>query len=267
MSEEAVATESVPQATSPYNEHLVRSEAARAEQNGKYKGSGLTIHQKIAAIKAGLVVDKTGYDEKNEYAYFKADDIARDVHQAMTEFGVVHQSSIEQLDIDNYWDKQGRNRPRVTAIIKVSFISAEDGGYLDTQVVATGSDIGGDKATRKLMVQAFKEAAIDVFGITEGMKSMDSDSYAEAEPDVAKEEAPSEATEVKVDSKKLGERITELITSTEGPYAHIDGAMVLTVGRRIAKELLGEAPTDRVWKKDARVLEPTIEALEKGEVE
>ena len=267
MSEVKAEAGQVQPVSDPHNDHIAASIAARARANGGYKGSGLTIHQKITAIKAGLEVEKTGYDTQNDYHYFKADDIARDVHRAMTEYGVVHQSSIEQLDIDNYWDKQGRNRPRVTAIIKVSFISAEDGGYLDTQVVATGSDIGGDKATRKLMVQAFKEAAIDVFGITEGMKSMDSDTYAEAEPDVAKEEVPDASTEIKLDSKKLGERITELIESTEEAYAHIDGPMVMAVGRRVAKEVLGELPTDRVWKKDARVLDPTIKALEKGEVE
>ena len=230
------------------------------------KGQGLNIHQKIAAMKAELVVQKTGYDENNDYTYFKADDVARDVHALMTEYNVVSRTTIDNdgLNIDNYWDKQGRNRPRVTAICTVSFIDADGSGFMDTQVVATGSDIGGDKATRKLMVQAFKEAAIDVFGVTEGMQAMDSDSYAEAEPDVAKEDDP-ELPEVPVtDSKVLGLRVKEMI---EDPaLEHIDADMVVKLGREVAKEVLGEVPGDRVWRKDARVLEPLVKRLENGDL-
>ena len=230
------------------------------------KGQGLNIHQKIAAMKAELVVQKTGYDENNDYTYFKADDVARDVHALMTEYNVVSRTTIDNdgLNIDNYWDKQGRNRPRVTAICTVSFIDADGSGFMDTQVVATGSDIGGDKATRKLMVQAFKEAAIDVFGVTDGMQAMDSDSYAEAEPDVAKEDDP-ELPEVPVtDSKALGLRVKEMI---EDPaLEHIDADMVVKLGREVAKEVLGEVPGDRVWRKDARVLEPLVKRLENGDL-
>ena len=230
------------------------------------KGQGLNIHQKIAAMKAELVVQKTGYDENNDYTYFKADDVARDVHALMTEYNVVSRTTIDNdgLNIDNYWDKQGRNRPRVTAICTVSFIDADGSGFMDTQVVATGSDIGGDKATRKLMVQAFKEAAIDVFGVTEGMQAMDSDGYAEAEPDVAKEDDP-ELPEVPVtDSKALGLRVKEMI---EDPaLEHIDADMVVKLGREVAKEVLGEVPGDRVWRKDARVLEPLVKSLENGDL-
>lgn len=230
------------------------------------KGQGLNIHQKIAAMKAELVVDKTGYDEQNEYYYFKADDVARDVHKIMTEYNVVSRTTIDPdgLNIDNYWDKQGRNRPRVTAICTVAFIDADGSGFLDTQVVATGSDIGGDKATRKLMVQAFKEAAIDVFGVTEGMEAMDSDNYAEAEPDVEKDDDPELPEIPKTDSKVLGERIKDLIEDPS--QEHIDSDMVVRLGREVAQEVLGEVPGDRVWRKDARVLEPLVKRLESGEL-
>lgn len=230
------------------------------------KGQGLNIHQKIAAMKAELVVEKTGYDENNEYAYFKADDVARDVHRLMTEYNVVNRTTIDNasVDIDNHWDKNGRNRPRVTAVCTVSFIDADSGGYLDTQVVATGSDIGGDKATRKLMVQAFKEAAIDVFGVTEGMQAMDSDGYAEAEPDVEKSEDPELPEVPKTSSRELGDKIVAMI---EDPgLEHIDSDLVVRLGREVAKEVLGDVPGDRVWRKDARVLEPLVRRLENGDL-
>ena len=230
------------------------------------KGAGLNIHQKIAAMKAELVVEKTGYDEQNEYHYFKADDVARDVHTLMTEYNVVNRTTIDAttVNIDNYWDKNGRNRPRVTAVCTVSFIDADGAGFMDTQVIATGSDIGGDKATRKLMVQAFKEAAIDVFGVTEGMQSMDSDAYEEAEPDIVKEDDPELPEVPQTSSRELGERIKQLI---EDPaLEHVDSDVVVKLGREVAKEVLGEVPGDRVWRKDARVLEPLVKRLESGEL-
>lgn len=230
------------------------------------KGAGMNIHQKIAAMKAELVVEKTGYDEQNEYHYFKADDVARDVHTLMTEYNVVNRTTIDTatVNIDNHWDKNGRNRPRVTAVCTVSFIDADGEGFMDTQVIATGSDIGGDKATRKLMVQAFKEAAIDVFGVTEGMQSMDSDAYEEAEPDIVKEEDPELPEVPQTSSRELGERIKELI---EDPaLEHIDSDIVVKLGREVAREVLGEVPGDRVWRKDARVLEPLVKRLEQGEM-
>lgn len=230
------------------------------------KGAGMNIHQKIAAMKAELVVEKTGYDEQNEYHYFKADDVARDVHTLMTEYNVVNRTTIDTatVNIDNHWDKNGRNRPRVTAVCTVSFIDADGEGFMDTQVIATGSDIGGDKATRKLMVQAFKEAAIDVFGVTEGMQSMDSDAYEEAEPDIVKEEDPELPEVPQTSSRELGERIKELI---EDPALdHINSDIVVKLGREVAKDVLGEVPGDRVWRKDARVLEPLVKRLESGEL-
>lgn len=230
------------------------------------KGEGMNIYQKISAMKAELVVDKTGYDENNDYHYFKADDVARDVHTIMTEYNVVSRTIIDNdsLSIDNYWDKNGRNRPRVTAVATVSFIDADGNGHMDTQVVATGSDIGGDKATRKLMVQAFKEAAIDVFGITEGMQSMDSDAYEEAEPDIEKTDDPELPEVPQTDSKTLGLRVKEMI---EDPaLEHIDSDMVVRLGREVAKEVLGTVPGDRIWRKDARVLEPLVRRMETGDL-
>jgi hypothetical protein len=223
------------------------------------------IHEKIQGIRESLVIEKTGYDERDEYYYFKADDVANGVRKAMIEHGVVHRTVIQSYEQDNHWDTNGRNRPRITALATVSFIDIEDNSFLDTQVVATGSDVGGDKAPRKMMVQIFKEAAIDVFTISEGMQSMDSDAFAEAEPDVAEVTKEDQAEAKKLDSKALGARVTEMINDPE--LEHVDSEMIIKVGRRVSKGLLGETPGDRVWRKDARVLEAVIKAIENGEVE
>jgi hypothetical protein len=231
----------------------------------RYKGEGLNIHQKIAEMKANLVVEKTGYDEKNDYMFFKADDVARDVHKIMTQYGVVTRTTIDNsaINIDSYWDKSGRNRFRVTAVVTVTFVDCDGKGAIDSQVIATGSDIGGDKATRKMMVQAFKEAAIDVFGITEGMQSMDSDAYPADEPDVAEVDDTKNNVPA-VDTKALGLRIKEMIEDQE--LEHINAEMVTKLGREAASEVLGNVPSDRVWRKDARVLEELVSRLTNGDI-
>lgn len=223
----------------------------------------MAILEKIKSVRDSLAIEKTGYDEKNEYHYFKADDVAAGVRASMVNHGIIHRSEIVNLDIDNFWDQNGRNRPRVTAHVKIVFVDSEDGSEFATEVVATGADIGGDKATRKMHVQAFKEACIDVFTISEGMSSMDSDAYPEAEPIKAES---SEPVVKAATSKELGKELTDLINSQSDEHSHITGPVAIEVGRKVALEVLGKTPADSAWKKDSRVLEPLIERLKNGEV-
>lgn len=220
----------------------------------------MAILEKIQKVRSELVVEKTGWDDKNEYAYWKADDVAAGVRAATVGAGIVHRTEILNIDIDNFWDTNGRNRPRVTAHVRVVFIDAEDGSEMPTEVLATGSDVGGDKSTRKLMVQAFKEACIDVFTIAEGMSGMDSDSYAEAEP--IKSEQPAEPKSRS--SKEIGQELTDLINDPE--FEHITGPVAMQVGQKVSDEVLGEGKKPAEWKKDARVLVELIDRLKKGEV-
>lgn len=228
----------------------------------------MAILEKILEIKKSLSIEKTGYDTQNDYHYFRADDVAAGVRKSMNEHGVIHRTRILSLDIDNHWDKQGRNRPRVTSHIEVTFIDPEDGSEMATEVVATGGDIGGDKAPRKMMVQAFKEACIDVFTVAEGMQGMDSDSYAPAEADVPAEVEEVEKPELqaKVSTKELGARVKEILEDDDN-FGHVNGEIVNKVGQRLADSILGSGARPTAWRKDREVLEALIEALEKGEVE
>jgi len=218
----------------------------------------MAILEKIAKIRQGLEIEKTGYDERNEYAYFRAEDVARGVRDAMVENGVVHRTEILEWTEDNKWDQNGRNRPRITVKARVIFIDSEDGSEFPTDVIATGSDTGGDKAARKYAVQAFKIAAIDVFTIVEDMGHFDSDGDKESEPinNTPPAEAPKNVSE-------LSGEIGAIVTDETNP---VTGEMVTQIGNRIAKSLgLDEKP--REWKKSEAVLAKVLEAIEKGEVE
>lgn len=226
----------------------------------------MAILNKMQAIRDNLVIEKTGYDDRNDYYYFKADDIAKGVRGMMMEYGVIHRSRILSHAVENIVDKQGRVRPAASGVVEITFVDTEDGSTFSTEALGSGSDVGGDKATRKLAVQAFKIACIDLFTIVEGMDSMDSDNYAAAPSlNEGAEDEPKEPVAPAADGKALGARLTDLINDPGFPSINGDAAMA--VGRNVAKEILGAVPArDSVWKKDPRVLEVLIERLLKGEV-
>lgn len=225
----------------------------------------MSIIKKIAAIRDGLKIEKSGYDERNDYHYFKGEDVAAGVRRGMVEHGVIHRTKLVEYVIENIIDKQGRVRPAASGLYEFSFIDIDTGDSFEVQAVASGSDIGGDKATRKMAVQAFKIACIDLFTVVEDMGSMDADNYAEA-PSLNEGAEPEseEPTEKPLDAKSLGNTITELIKDPS--QEHITAEVVNTVGNRVCKEVLGEELAPGKWRRDARVLEGLIAALNKGDL-
>lgn len=216
------------------------------------------IQNKILAVQKALNVRKTGYDDRNEYAYFKAEDITRDVKLAMDEVGVIHRTSIKVLSDTSHVDKNGRDRSRLTAEATVVFVDPEDGSEFPTDVIATGSDIGGDKAPRKLMVQLFKVAAIDVFKITEGIDEVDSDNDPEAEPDVEKKTAtvPAAADKAK-GTKELDQEVRAFIAAEDNA---LTGADVKEIGERLAIKH-GVEPKSTVYRKNVNVMAELVVEL------
>lgn len=218
----------------------------------------MAIAQKILNIQQNLHAEKTGWDERQEYAYWKADDIARSVKEQMNKEGIIHRTSILEWSEDNKWDTNGRNRPRVTFKAAVTFVDVEDGSEFTTEVVATGADTGGDKATRKAQIQAFKIAIVDLFIITEDAEKYDSDGEKESEPinNTAPAEAPKNVSE-------LSGEIGAIVTDETNP---VSGELVTKIGNRIAKEL-GVDEKPREWKRSEAVLQRVLEAIKNGEVE
>ena len=216
----------------------------------------MPIIQKIAAMRAGLNIEKTGYDERQGYEFFRAEDVARGVRSAMVEHSVIHQTEILDWHEDNFYDQNGRNRPRITVKGRVTFVDAEDGSTFSTDAIATGSDTGGDKAARKYAVQLFKIAAIDLFTIVEDMGKFDSDGDREAEP--VNMDKPAEPTLTAAQKKAaVGEYVKNGTHTADTLNA---------IGTRIAKEL-GQDETPKVWMKSDAVLTGLLKALQNGETE
>lgn len=211
------------------------------------------IFAKILTIQQNLNVEKTGYDERQDYHYFRAEDVANAVRAAMNTHGVIHRTEILETREDNKWDQNGRNRPRISFTGRVTFVDVEDGSEFSTDVVATGSDTGGDKGARKAQIQAFKIAALDVFIITEDMEKFDSDGDKESEP-INMDETPQEVRAT------VQELVAEVAAITKDEGNPVTGKDVGEIGARIAKEL-GFGVKSTIWKKESAVMERVVAEL------
>lgn len=218
------------------------------------------ILKKMLQIQQDLVVEKTGWDERNEYAYWRADDVAVAVRRIMNEVGVIHRVELINVDDASRVDAQGRERRRLTTTSRIIFIDPDDGSEFPHDVVATGSDIGGDKDTRKAAVQAFKIAAVDLFVVAEGMERLDSDGEAEAEPEDLSAPAESKAAAASRSLRELDKVVGGFIKDPENP---VTGPILKALADEIAEEH-GVEQDSKIWRKDARVMEPVADILERA---
>lgn len=215
------------------------------------------INAKILSIQQEVNVEKTGFDERQEYYYFKADDVLNAVRKQLNAKGIVTRSRILRWEQENFYDTNGRGRPRTTAEVEVVYVDAESGEEFVTSALATGSDVGGDKGPRKLATQAKKISLLDTFLIGENSDRFDSDNDPE-QPAVNMTEPVDPSAGLNDLTAKVGEMIRD-----ESP---VDGPMVNAVGTRLAAEL-GVSGDQKEWKRDVRVMAALVKALENGEAE
>ena len=215
------------------------------------------INAKILSIQQEVNVEKTGFDERQEYYYFKADDVLNAVRKQLNAKGIVTRSRILRWEQENFYDTNGRGRPRTTAEVEVVYVDAESGEEFVTSALATGSDVGGDKGPRKLATQAKKISLLDTFLIGENSDRFDSDNDPE-QPAVNMTEPVDPSAGLNDLTAKVGEMIRD-----ESP---VDGPMVNAVGTRLAAEL-GVSIDQKEWKRDVRVMAALVKALENGEAE
>lgn len=216
------------------------------------------ILKKMLKIQQDLVVTKTGYDDRNDFWYWKADDVAAALRKVMNEVGVIHRAEVLEANDTSHIDKNGRERRRLTTTSRIIFIDPEDGSEFPHDVVATGSDVGGDKDARKVAIQAFKIAAVDLFIVAEGMEKLDSDGDPEAEPIDMTEKAETKVEEVRRNIRELDQFVASVTKDDSIP---ITGAMVAAAANAIAKRV-GIAEDSKVWRKETAVMQPLVEAIE-----
>lgn len=220
----------------------------------------MPINKKILDIQSMIEVQKTGYDERHGYSYYKAEDTLNAVRKELSHRGIIVRPRVKEWLHEGFYDNNGRYRPRVASVAEFTFIDTEDDTEFTVEVFGEGTDTGGDKGSRKAWTQLQKIAFLQTFLISEDNESYDSDGKPEAEPVNV---AP--VVEKKADAASIAEltnAVSELIRD-----GIIEAATVTKVGQRISDAVLGEGKTSTAWKKDPRVLEQLVSALKNGEVE
>lgn len=221
----------------------------------------MSIQKKILEIQSVIEVQKTGYDERHGYSYYKAEDTLNAVRKELSHRGIIVRPRVKEWVHEGFYDANGRYRPRVASVAEFTFIDTEDDSEFTVEVFGEGTDTGGDKGSRKAWTQMQKIAFLQTFLISEDNESYDSDGKPEMEPVNTK--PPVEVTKAEAASvAELTNAIGEMVRS-----GVVDAPTVTKVGQRIAQEVLGEKTSATVWKKDARVLDKLVAALKNGDAE
>lgn len=220
----------------------------------------MSIHKKILEIQSTIEVQKTGYDERHGYNYYKAEDTLNAVRKELSHRGIIVRPRVKEWLHEGFYDANGRYRPRVASVAEFTFIDTEDDTEFTVEVFGEGTDTGGDKGSRKAWTQMQKIAFLQTFLISEDNESYDSDGKAEMEP--VNVQPVAEKIEAAASVADLTAQIGELVKS-----GTIEAAIVNKVGQRISDGILGEGISATAWRKDGRVLEQLLAALKNGDVE
>jgi hypothetical protein len=126
----------------------------------------LNLRQKLAEVRRRIgYVQKRGHNERYNYSYVTAADIAGSVGDILAELGVIVIPSLEEISYEPAGRGEGTRMVRV--IMAYTFADADTG----EEVVATAAGQGldaGDKAPYKAMTGALKYALLQLFLLATG---------------------------------------------------------------------------------------------------
>jgi hypothetical protein len=127
----------------------------------------LNLRQKLAEVRRRLgYIQKRGHNERFNYSYVTAADIAGSVGDLLSELGVVVIPSLENI---TYESTPGRNETTRMArvVMAYTFSDVDSGEELVAKVAGQGLDTG-DKAPYKAMTGALKYALLQSFLLATG---------------------------------------------------------------------------------------------------
>ena len=127
----------------------------------------LNLRQKLAEVRRRVgYIQKRGHNERFNYSYVTAADIAGSVGDILAELGVVVIPSLEEISYESAAGRGGAT-PMARVIMAYTFADVDS----DEEVVATAAGQGldaGDKAPYKAMTGALKYALLQTFLLATG---------------------------------------------------------------------------------------------------
>ena len=151
---------------------LLRPKTTAASQSSASATNGeapvqLSLRQKLAEVRRRIgYVQKRGHNERFNYSYVTAADIAGSVGDILAELGVVVIPSLEEISYESAPGRGGAT-PMARVIMAYTFADVDS----DEEVIATAAGQGfdaGDKAPYKAMTGALKYALLQTFLLATG---------------------------------------------------------------------------------------------------
>ena len=128
----------------------------------------LNLHQKLAEVRRRIgYVQKRGHNERNNYSYVTAADIAGAVGDLLSELGVVVVPTLESITYEPVRTTNGQVERVAHVVMIYKFTDVDTGESVMVKVPGEGLD-SGDKAPYKAMTGALKYALLQSFLLATG---------------------------------------------------------------------------------------------------
>ena len=156
-----------PQATvSRVQDSLLRNGIDRASIDEELPR--LNLRQKLAEVRRRIgYIQKRGFNERNNYSYVTAADLAGAVGDILAELGVVIVPSLESITYEAGRNGGAEVSRSAQVVMSYTFTDVDTGEAITAKVAGQGLD-SGDKAPYKAMTGALKYALLQSFLLATG---------------------------------------------------------------------------------------------------
>jgi ERF superfamily len=128
----------------------------------------MTLRQKLGEVRRRIgYIQKRGYNERHNYNYVAAADIAGTVGDILAELGVVVIPRLESITYEAPAPGRGEGVRVARVIMAYAFTDVNSGEEITAKVAGEGLDVG-DKASYKAMTGALKYALLQSFLLATG---------------------------------------------------------------------------------------------------
>jgi ERF superfamily len=160
-----------PHRAEPLPAPAARRQSVQRERragNASPTESDMNLRQKLAEVRRRIgYIQKRGHNERGNYRYVTAADIAGAVGDLLAELGVVIVPSLESISYVPTRNSSGQIERVACVIMSYTFTDVISAEKVTVKVPGEGLD-GGDKATYKAMTGALKYALLQSFLLASG---------------------------------------------------------------------------------------------------
>jgi hypothetical protein len=132
------------------------------------RATQLNLRQKLAEVRRRIgYVQKRGFNERNNYSYVTAADLAGAVGDILADLGVVIIPRLESISYEPNPSGRAEVARAAQVVMAYTFTDVDSGEEITTRVAGQGLD-AGDKAPYKAMTGALKYALLQSFLLATG---------------------------------------------------------------------------------------------------